>query len=81
MNGVRTGGPGRAVGALLVGAIRLYQRWLSPLKPPTCRFTPTCSEYAVQAVLKHGPLRGSALAAWRVVRCGPWSAGGYDPVP
>lgn len=66
---------------LLVGAIRFYQRWISPLKPPSCRFTPTCSEYAVEAVQKHGAAKGSALAAWRVVRCGPWSPGGYDPVP
>ncbi|MDI3299655.1 MAG: membrane protein insertion efficiency factor YidD [Bacillota bacterium] len=81
MTGSRTRGASRGIQALLVGAIRFYRRWISPLKPPSCRFTPTCSEYALEAVLKHGPARGSALAAWRVIRCGPWSPGGYDPVP
>ncbi len=61
--------------------IRLYQLFVSPLLPRSCRFYPTCSEYALQAVLKHGILRGGWLAVKRVVKCGPWHPGGYDPVP
>jgi uncharacterized protein len=61
--------------------IRLYQRFLSPLKPPMCRFTPTCSHYAHDAVLRHGVLRGGLLATWRILRCQPFSAAGPDPVP
>jgi hypothetical protein len=64
-----------------VACIRLYQRLLSPLLPPLCRFYPTCSEYAAQAVLAHGPWRGLGLAARRLLRCHPFSPGGYDPVP
>ncbi|MHA0037283.1 membrane protein insertion efficiency factor YidD [Deinococcus sp. PESE-13] len=66
----------------LVRAVRWYQRVLSPRKPaPTCRFSPTCSEYAAQALEKHGTLRGSWLALWRVLRCNPLVPGGLDPVP
>ncbi len=65
----------------LVLAIRLYQRVLSPLLPKRCRFYPSCSEYAAQAVLKHGVVRGGWLALRRLGRCGPWHPGGYDPVP
>ncbi|CAM3994194.1 membrane protein insertion efficiency factor YidD [Deinococcus frigens] len=66
----------------LVGAVRYYQRVLSPRKPvPTCRFTPTCSEYAAQAIERHGAVKGGWLAAWRVARCNPLLPGGYDPVP
>jgi len=61
--------------------IRFYQRVLSPLKPRTCRFSPTCSEYAFRAVRHRGLLVGSALALWRVLRCNPFSPGGYDPGP
>ena len=61
--------------------IRLYRKYLSPLKPPCCRFTPTCSAYAVNAVREWGIVIGLALAAWRVLRCNPFSRGGYDPVP
>lgn len=61
--------------------IRLYQRFLSPLKPPMCRFSPTCSQYAVEAIEMHGFLRGLVLALWRVLRCNPLVRGGYDPVP
>lgn len=64
-----------------IAPIALYRRVLSPLKPPMCRFHPTCSEYASQAVLAHGIVRGSALALWRVLRCHPFAKGGYDPVP
>jgi len=66
---------------LLVGVIRLYQLVISPLYGPTCRFYPSCSQYALVAVQRHGILRGSVLAAWRVLRCNPWNIGGVDDVP
>lgn len=66
----------------LVGLVRGYQRNISGLKPaPTCRFTPSCSEYAAQAIERFGPLRGGWLAAWRIARCNPLVPGGVDPVP
>jgi hypothetical protein len=68
------------VSALLVGLIRLYQRFVSPLLGPRCRYWPSCSEYAAQAIGRHGILRGVVLAGWRVLRCNPWSHGGVDPV-
>jgi putative membrane protein insertion efficiency factor len=61
--------------------IRLYQRFISPMLGARCRFYPSCSEYAVQALQKHGLFKGGALAAWRLLRCGPWSDGGFDYVP
>jgi putative membrane protein insertion efficiency factor len=61
--------------------ITLYQRLVSPLFPPSCRFVPTCSQYAKEAILKHGLVRGSYLAARRILRCHPLNPGGYDPVP
>lgn len=64
----------------LLMAIRFYRMFLSPLKPPCCRFVPTCSEYAVQAIQKYGVVRGLGLAVWRVLRCNPFNPGGYDPV-
>lgn len=66
---------------VLVLPIRFYQRCVSPYTPPSCRFTPTCSEYAKQALTKHGPIKGLALAIWRLLRCNPWGGSGYDPVP
>lgn len=67
---------------LLSGAVRFYQRRLSPLKKsPTCRFSPSCSQYAVEALERHGALKGGWLALWRVMRCHPLNKGGYDPVP
>lgn len=66
---------------LLILPIRFYQRCISPLTPPACRFTPTCSQYAVEAIRKHGPFKGLALAIWRILRCNPWGGSGYDPVP
>jgi hypothetical protein len=66
---------------VLVGAIHGYKRLISPLLPPACRFVPTCSEYAAEAIEKHGPLRGVFLAMRRIVRCAPWHPGGIDPVP
>ena len=66
---------------LAIRVIRLYQRTLSRILPPTCRFTPTCSEYAVQALERFGVIKGGWLAVRRICRCHPFSAGGYDPVP
>ncbi|HNX11670.1 MAG TPA: membrane protein insertion efficiency factor YidD [Paludibacteraceae bacterium] len=61
--------------------IYFYRYAISPLKPPSCRYTPTCSEYAVQAVKKHGPFKGLWLATRRILSCHPWGGSGYDPVP
>lgn len=66
---------------LLIGLIRIYQYALSPWLGNQCRFTPTCSEYARQAVVTHGALKGTWLALRRIVRCHPWHPGGHDPVP
>ncbi|HKP45538.1 MAG TPA: membrane protein insertion efficiency factor YidD [Pyrinomonadaceae bacterium] len=66
--------------SLLVVFIRAYKQFVSPFLPPACRFFPTCSEYAVEAIGKYGAVRGTALAVRRVLRCHPFSAGGYDPV-
>ena len=63
------------------GALRAYKLTVSPLIGPGCRFAPTCSEYAAQSLIEHGPWRGSWLAARRVCRCHPWGGSGYDPVP
>ena len=71
----------QGLGWLLIQPIRFYQRYISPLTPPTCRFTPSCSNYAIQAIRKHGPFKGLALAVWRILRCNPWGGSGYDPVP
>ena len=65
---------------VVVAPIRLYQRAISPLLPARCKYHPTCSAYAVQAVESHGILRGAVIAGWRLLRCNPWSHGGYDPV-
>ena len=67
--------------ALLLLPIYFYQRCISPLTPPSCRFTPTCSEYAVQAIRKYGPFKGLYLAVRRLLSCHPWGGSGYDPVP
>ncbi|HSU07351.1 MAG TPA: membrane protein insertion efficiency factor YidD [Acetobacteraceae bacterium] len=64
-----------------IGAVRVYQWTLRPFIGANCRFYPTCSEYAIEALRDHGALRGSGLAAWRILRCNPWTTGGYDPVP
>ena len=66
---------------LLLSAIRFYRRAVSPLFPPRCRYIPTCSSYAVTAITRYGALKGGLMAAWRVLRCNPFSKGGYDPVP
>jgi putative membrane protein insertion efficiency factor len=74
-----------AATAILIAPIRLYRRFISPLFPPSCRFQPTCSQYALDAIQIHGPLKGSALAMRRLLRCHPitWLGGssGLDPVP
>jgi putative membrane protein insertion efficiency factor len=61
--------------------VYFYRYCISPMKPPTCRFTPTCSEYAIEAVRKYGALKGLRLAVKRILRCHPWGGQGYDPVP
>ena len=66
---------------LLMAPIRLYRLLLSPWLGSQCRFTPTCSAYALQALDEHGAWRGTALSTWRILRCHPWCAGGCDPVP
>jgi len=66
---------------LLVGFIRAYQRFISPLLGPRCRFYPSCSQYAAEAIERHGPVKGGWLALRRIVRCHPLNAGGLDPVP
>ena len=66
---------------ILIAIVRGYKKYISPLLPPSCRFTPTCSEYAVEALQKHGAWKGSLLAIWRILRCNPFCKGGYDPVP
>lgn len=66
---------------VLMALIRFYRFFISPLKPPCCRFTPTCSEYALQAIEKYGALKGSWLAVKRIIRCNPFCKGGYDPLP
>jgi len=72
---------GRAAVGGLVGLVRLYQATVSPLLGPRCRYAPSCSAYAIQALRVHGLVRGTLLAAWRVLRCHPFAKGGYDPVP
>jgi uncharacterized protein len=65
----------------LILVIELYRHTVSPLRLPTCRFSPTCSQYAVEALTEYGLLRGSWLAAVRLLKCGPWHRGGWDPIP
>ncbi|MBP5770853.1 MAG: membrane protein insertion efficiency factor YidD [Bacteroidaceae bacterium] len=66
---------------LFILPIRFYQRCISPLTPPSCRFTPTCSQYAIEAIQRHGILKGLYLAIRRILRCHPWGGCGFDPVP
>lgn len=74
-------GPTWSLAGLLIGLIGLYQRFISPLFPPRCRFSPSCSSYAMEALGRHGLWRGGWLSVWRLLRCHPCTAGGYDPVP
>lgn len=72
---------GRLASGVMIGLVKLYQMTLSPIVGGQCRFRPTCSQYAIEALREHGPLRGGRMAAWRIVRCNPFVGGGYDPVP
>jgi uncharacterized protein len=72
---------GWIAGLTLQGLVRAYQLMVSPLLLPSCRYLPTCSDYAVEALVQHGPLRGSAFVIRRLARCHPWGGSGYDPVP
>lgn len=71
----------RLLSLILILPIRFYQLGISPLFPPSCRFTPTCSQYAIEAIRRHGPFKGLWLALRRLSRCHPWGGSGYDPVP
>ena len=66
---------------LLISMIRGYQRHISPLLGASCKYLPTCSRYAIEAIERHGVMKGGLLACWRILRCNPFSRGGYDPVP
>ena len=70
----------RLITAVLLAPIRLYQRWISPAIAPRCRYYPTCSDYAIQAIRELGPIRGLILAGWRLLRCNPFSHGGIDEI-
>jgi putative membrane protein insertion efficiency factor len=70
-----------ALARVLIVLVRAYQRWISPMLAPSCRFYPSCSTYAVTAIARHGAARGSALALWRLLRCHPFNPGGVDQVP
>ena len=65
----------------LIALVRFYQLCISPLTPAACRFTPTCSQYAIEALRKYGPIKGGWLTLKRIARCHPWGGSGYDPVP
>jgi len=73
--------PATLGGRIIAAPIRGYRRFISPVMPARCRFHPSCSAYALEAVAVHGPVRGLALALWRLLRCHPFHPGGYDPVP
>jgi putative membrane protein insertion efficiency factor len=66
---------------ILIHLIKFYQKYLSPMKSTRCPYFPTCSQYGLEAIEKHGAFKGSLLAGWRILRCNPFSKGGYDPVP
>lgn len=71
----------KVISNIFIGIIRFYQGAISPMTPATCRYQPTCSQYAVEAIQKHGPVKGVWLAIKRIARCHPWGGSGYDPVP
>ena len=75
------GSAGRVLGLAISGMIRAYQLLVAPILPPSCRYYPSCSHYAAEAVALHGPWRGSLFAVRRLLRCHPWGGSGYDPVP
>ena len=69
------------LGKIMIAIIRFYQLAISPYLPPSCRYTPTCSSYGLEAIRKHGPFKGGWLAVKRIASCHPWGGSGYDPVP
>jgi len=71
----------KILGIMMIGLVRVYQRAISPLFPSTCRYTPTCSSYSIEALKKHGPFKGGWLSLKRFLSCNPWGGHGYDPVP
>lgn len=71
----------KLLAACLIIPIQFYRNVISPCTPPSCRFTPTCSQYALEAIRKYGPFKGLYLAIRRILRCHPWGGSGYDPVP
>lgn len=73
--------PTRLLTYLMLALIAFYRTCISPLLPPACRYTPTCSQYAKEAIIKYGPFKGGWLALKRILRCNPWGGSGYDPVP
>ncbi len=68
------------ISRFFIWLIRGYKKYISPSLPPSCKYLPTCSQYAIDAIVKYGALRGSLMALWRILRCNPFSKGGYDPV-
>ncbi len=66
---------------IFIFLVKIYRKFISPLKPPCCKYYPTCSSYAIDAFKKHGAFKGLLLSSWRILRCNPWSLGGIDPVP
>jgi uncharacterized protein len=77
----REGAADRLLGLTMRGLIRAYQLLVAPLLPPSCRYYPSCSHYAAQAIARHGPWQGALLGLRRLLRCHPWGGAGYDPVP
>lgn len=71
----------KGLSAIMLALIAFYRTCISPLTPPACRYTPTCSQYAKESITKYGPFRGAWLALRRILRCNPWGGSGYDPVP
>ena len=66
---------------IFINIIKIYQRFISPFFPSSCKFSPTCSKYGIEAINKYGPLKGGFITIKRILRCNPWSKGGYDPIP
>ncbi|WP_414735254.1 membrane protein insertion efficiency factor YidD [Carnobacterium divergens] len=66
---------------ILIGFVQFYQKFISPMFPPSCRYTPTCSSYMIQSIERFGAIKGTGMGVWRILRCHPFVKGGYDPVP
>jgi putative membrane protein insertion efficiency factor len=73
--------PFKLIGLMFIGVIRFYQLTISPILPASCRYTPTCSQYSLEAIKKYGPFKGGYLAFRRILRCNPWGGHGHDPLP